>query len=72
MDFGATIVDWWWEDETNALEAVKSLLSAEGLPSIVYVDDIGDFVFRDRHHRYKSSLSTIETVIFAGQDQTPD
>lgn len=68
MEFGATVIDWWWEDETNALDAIKALLSAEGLPSIIYVDDVGDFVFRDRHHRYISSLSTIPTAIFAGQD----
>lgn len=71
LDYGATVIDWWWEDETNALEAIQNLLSAEGLPAIVYVDDVGDFVFKDRHHRYLSTFSTRTTAHYAECDSDP-
>ena len=71
LDPGATVIDWWWEDETNALEAIQKLLAAEGLPSIVYVDDVGDFVFKDRHHRYISTFSTRTTAHYAECDSDP-
>jgi len=71
LDFGATVIDWWWEDDTNALDAIQKLLSAEGLPSIIYTDDVGDFVFRDRHHRYVSTFSTQVVAHFAECDSDP-
>jgi len=71
LDFGATVIDWWWEDDTNALDAIQKLLSAEGLPSIIYTDDVGDFVFKDRHHRYVSTFSTQVVAHFAECDSDP-
>lgn len=68
LDYGATVIDWWWVEETNALDAVKQLLNAEGLPSIAYVDDVGDFVFKDRHHRYLDASSTTVIANFDCQD----
>lgn len=61
LDYGSTVLDWWWEDNVNALEAVNKLIRAEGMPAIVYTDDVGDFVFKDRHHRYISPFS-LESV----------
>lgn len=71
LDYGATVIDWWWEDETNALDAVNALIAAEGMPAIVYVDDVGDFVFKDRHHRYISTFSTRSVAHFSECDSTP-
>lgn len=51
IDQGATTVRWWWEDETDGLEAVQKLVESEGLPAIAFVDAFGNFVFRSRHHR---------------------
>lgn len=68
LDYGSTVLDWWWEDDTNALDAIKHMISAEGLPAIAYVDDVGDFVFRDRHHRYISPESLHPVAFFECQD----
>lgn len=63
IDPGATVVQWWWEEGTTALEAVTKLVASEGIPAFVYIDDLGNFVFRDRHHRY---LDPDSTEIVAG------
>lgn len=57
IDLGSTVMDWWWAESTNAMEEVNRLIRAEGMPSIVYMDDTGNFVFRDRHHRYRDLAS---------------
>lgn len=68
LDYGSTVMDWWWEEDTNALDAIKHMISAEGLPSIAYIDDVGDFVFRDRHHRYLSPFSLHPVAFFECAD----
>jgi hypothetical protein len=58
LDAGATVVDWWWEDGTDAATAVQRLVQSEGPPAIAYVE-AGTFVFRDRHHRLTRAASQI-------------
>ncbi len=52
IDAGATTVSWWWAEEETALEAITKIVQAEGIPAFTFIDEIGNFVFRDRHHRY--------------------
>lgn len=66
LDRGATTVSWWSESATDALEAVKKLVDSEGLPAFAYVDRHGNFVFRDRHHRYLDDRSLTSQASFAG------
>lgn len=68
LDVGSTVLDWWWVDRTNALQALNNLLGAEGLPAIAYVDDVGDFVFRNRHHRFLASESLFPVARYQGED----
>lgn len=51
IDAGATVIRYWWEEGTTALEAVNKLVASEGIPALATVDVLGRFVFRDRHHR---------------------
>jgi hypothetical protein len=58
IDLGATIVKYWWADQTDALSAIQDLVKSEGAPSLAYVASDGTFVFHDRHHRVQNSTST--------------
>lgn len=73
IDRGATTVSWWSEHQTDALEAVKKLVDSEGLPAFAYVDRHGNFVFRDRHHRYldRRSLESQATFYSGRSDEEP-
>ena len=51
IDIGASTLRYWCEDGSNALEAIKDITVAEGMPSIYFIDARGWFCFRDRHHR---------------------
>ncbi|MFH8805243.1 hypothetical protein ACH4F6_37835 [Streptomyces sp. NPDC017936] len=51
IDPGATVVRYWWADNTEALAAIKDLVLSEGPPAVAYQAPDGTFVFRDRHHR---------------------
>lgn len=57
IDPGATVIRYWWEEGTTALEAINKLVSSEGASAFVTVDVLGRFVFRDRHHRLLHSES---------------
>lgn len=58
IDTGSSTVLWWWEEGTNALDAIHKLVATEGPPSIVYIDpETGDFVFEDRQHRLLRTAS---------------
>ncbi len=52
LDVGSTVMNWWWEEGTTALEAVTNIVSSEGLPAFIYIDELNNFVFRNRHHRF--------------------
>lgn len=65
LDPGATTIRYWWEDGTSALDAIKAIVSSEGGPAIAYIDPAnGNFVFRDRHHRFVNSPSISSQVTF--------
>lgn len=67
LDPGATVVPYWWEEGTDALEAVSKLVRSEGPPAIAYAAPDGTFVFRDRHHRLLRTESTdVQAVFGAG------
>lgn len=58
IDPGATVVRWWWEEGTDALEALRKIVRSEGPPALITVDADGNAVFRDRHHRLLRAAST--------------
>jgi hypothetical protein len=51
IDDGATVVPWWWEDNTDALTALEKLVRSEGPPAMLTMGSDGSIIFRDRHHR---------------------
>ncbi|MFE6634653.1 hypothetical protein ACFVFT_15045 [Streptomyces tendae] len=67
IDLGATFVQWWWLEETDAFQALTDLLASEGPPSIAYVAPDGTFIFRDRHHRLQRAASLTSQATFASE-----
>lgn len=57
LDAGATVIPFWWEDNTDALTALDKVLRSEGAPALLTIGAAGEVVFRDRHHRLLSSAS---------------
>jgi hypothetical protein len=51
LDAGATVIEWWWESNTDAFTALEKLLRSEGPPAMLFVGSDSEIVFRDRHHR---------------------
>ncbi len=51
LDLGATVMPYWWLDETDAFDALMALADSEGPSALVTADPLGRLVFRDRHHR---------------------
>lgn len=64
IDRGATLIEWWWEESTDAFTALERLVNSEGLPALVGVDVDGKFVFRDRHHRLTRTESLTSQATF--------
>lgn len=71
IDAGATTIRWWWEENTDAFSAMERVVNSEGPPAIVYVDDSGQFVFRDRHHRITETASKTSQATFTGGSSEP-
>lgn len=67
IDPGATIIPWWWEDGTDALNAIEKIVQSEGAPALVTVDPDGKILFLDRHHRITHTRSTTSQATFRGQ-----
>lgn len=65
IDAGATILRFWWA-EGNAIDAIKEIVAAEGLPALVTVSPEGYLVYRDRHHRLLRSASLTAQAEFSG------
>lgn len=63
LDIGATIIPWWWEDGTDALDAMEKIVRSEGPPALLTIGGNGEIVFRDRHHRLTrdNSLTSQQT-----------
>lgn len=51
LDAGATLIPFWWEDNTDAFTALEKVVRSEGPPAMLSVGVNGEIVFRDRHHR---------------------
>lgn len=64
LDPGASIIRWWWEENTDGLTALNRMLASEGPPAICFVDTTGNFVYRDRHHRLLDAPSTSVQATF--------
>lgn len=64
LDPGATVVRWWWVQDTDAFEAIQDLVTSEGPPAMLHADDQGRIVFRDRHHRLFNTASTTPQATF--------
>jgi hypothetical protein len=71
LDQGASTIRWWWEEETDAFEALGKIVSAEGPPAFTFVDSAGNFVFRDRHHRVltDTSITSQATFVSGSEDK---
>jgi hypothetical protein len=67
LDLGATIVPYWWEEGTNAFDAIQRIVRSEGPPAVAYVAPDGTFVFRDRHHRLLHGASVDVQATFAAK-----
>jgi hypothetical protein len=64
IDRGATLIRFWWEEGTDAFEAIQRIVHSEGPSALATVGPDGEFVFRDRHHRLTSSRSTTSQATF--------
>lgn len=65
VDVGASYVQWWWEEDTDAFSAIQEIVRGEGPPAIAYISPDGTFVFRDRHHRLMRLPSLLSQATFA-------
>ena len=57
LDAGATVIPYWWEDNTDALEALEKVLRSEGPPAMLTMGVNGEVIFLDRHHRLTNANS---------------
>ena len=64
LDAGNTTLAWYWEDEANALDALRRLLYAEGPGARIYEDGDGALVFKSRHARVTDARSTTSQAAF--------
>ncbi len=71
LDPGASVLPYWWLDDTDAFEAMQDLIDSEGPPSIFYIDQSGNFVFRDRHHRLLDSACLTSQSTWSGTGSEP-
>ena len=71
IDPGVTLIPWWWEQNTDAGQALEKLLNSEGLPALATVDSSGNFVFRDRHHRLTEAASLTSQATFRNTGAEP-
>lgn len=67
IDPGATTIRWFWADNDSAGEVINDIVRSEGPHALAYVDPAtGNFVFRDRHHRFLKAASTSSQATFRG------
>lgn len=66
LDPGATVIPWWWEDNTDALTALEKVLQAEGPPALLTIGADGAIEFKDRHHRLLDAPSVTSQATWAG------
>ena len=68
IDPGATIIPWWWEDQTDALNAIEKIVQSEGAPALVTIDPDGKLLFLDRHHRLLNPRSLTSQATYRGAE----
>jgi hypothetical protein len=66
LDAGATVIPYWWEDNTDALDALEKVLRSEGPPSLLTVGTSGEIIFKDRHHRLLDAPSITSQATWRG------
>jgi len=72
LDTGATVIPFWWEEDTTWLEALQKVVASEGPPAFVYIDYANNkLVFRDRHHRLIRTASTTSQATFRDTGAEP-
>lgn len=71
IDPGATLIPWWWENDTDALAALDRVLRSEGPPALLTTGVDGEIVFRDRHHRLTRSGSLTSQGTWTGDPANP-
>jgi len=72
LDTGATVIPYWWEEDTTWLEALQKVVASEGPPALVYIDYANNrLVFRDRHHRLIRTASTTSQATFRDTGTEP-
>lgn len=71
LDTGVSVFPFWWEEGTDALEALDKVLRSEGWPALAYVDGAGTFVFRDRHHRMFDTTASTSQATFRASGVEP-
>lgn len=69
IDTGATGIRWWWEQDSDGYEALQKIVTSEGPGAIVYADQFGNIVFRDRHHRLLQTRSITAQASFNPLDE---
>jgi hypothetical protein len=57
LDAGASVLPFWWLDDSDAFDALMQLADSEGPSALVTVDQPAQIVFRDRHHRLTRAAS---------------
>lgn len=71
IDPGVSVFPYWWEEGTDALDALDKVMRSEGWPAIAYIDGAGTFVFRDRHHRLLDTTSSTSQATFRASGLEP-
>lgn len=71
LDLGSSILPWWWEEGTDALQAMQNLIAAEGPPALLTIGDSGEIIFRDRSHRLVRTRSTTSQATLRGSGAEP-
>lgn len=71
IDTGATTLRYWWLDSANAWDSIQDIVASEGPSALAYVNPSGNFVFRDRHHRYLDAASTSSQATLSDTGSEP-
>lgn len=69
IDRGATTIRWWWEDDTDAYDALMRVVDSEGPGALVSVDERGRVIFRGRHHRLQRAESLVVQATISDDDE---
>ena len=64
FDTGRTMLSWWWLDDADALEALRTLIRTEGPGASAHEGVDGDFEFNNRERLFTANNSQISRVTF--------